>query len=133
MFLAVQENSDLLGSLRELEDKVWKLERDLRQAESIAGLRDPRSGKRRASRDQLVQTVTRQADTIARLQEQLMMVQKGGEGEGGAEGAREKDGTLSQQEQVAEEATPTGDATKHIILPLREQTNHNLNTVAPTH
>ncbi|KAG7157464.1 hypothetical protein Hamer_G005906 [Homarus americanus] len=72
----IQENSVLLGSLRELEDKVWKLERNLRQAESIAGLRDPRSGKRRVSRDQLVQTVTRQADTIPRLQEQLMVVQK---------------------------------------------------------
>lgn len=70
-FLTVQENSELLESVRGLEDKAWKLEGELRQAESMAGLRDPRTGRRRASRDQLVQTVTRQAETISRLQEQL--------------------------------------------------------------
>ncbi|XP_068201905.1 cilia- and flagella-associated protein 57 [Palaemon carinicauda] len=71
----VQENSELLESVRQLEERCWRQEEDLKQAESMAGLRDPRSGKRRASRDYLIQTVTRQADTIARLQEQIRVMQ----------------------------------------------------------
>ena len=68
---SLQENSELLARVRELEDRAWRLEEETRQAESLAGLRDPRSCRRKASRDQLVQTLTRQADTIARLQLQL--------------------------------------------------------------
>ncbi|XP_042865893.1 cilia- and flagella-associated protein 57-like [Penaeus japonicus] len=72
----VKENSDHLSSLKTLESRCWRLEEDLRQAESMAGLRDPRSGRRKASRDLLVQTVTRQADTIARLQDQIRTLQE---------------------------------------------------------
>lgn len=74
--LFLQENSDLLSSVKTLESRSWRLEEDLRQAESMAGLRDPRSGRRKASRDLLVQTVTRQADTIARLQDQIRTLQE---------------------------------------------------------
>ncbi|XP_037786500.1 cilia- and flagella-associated protein 57-like [Penaeus monodon] len=82
----VKENSDLLSSVKTLESRSWRLEEDLRQAESMAGLRDPRSGRRKASRDLLVQTVTRQADTIARLQDQIRTLQENQrKGEGGDE------------------------------------------------
>lgn len=74
--LFLQENSDLLSTVKTLESRSWRLEEDLRQAESMAGLRDPRSGRRKASRDLLVQTVTRQADTIARLQDQIRTLQE---------------------------------------------------------
>nr|XP_045622870.1 cilia- and flagella-associated protein 57-like [Procambarus clarkii] len=132
----VKENSELLVSVRTLEDKVWRLEEAVRQAESLAGLRDPRSGRRRASRDQLVQTVTRQADTIARLQEQLRAVQgQSGAGEAGA-GVAVGDGVLSpgrphQQEPVGGEVVT--DLPKHVILPPTPPTNHNLNALSLTH
>ncbi|XP_050690279.1 cilia- and flagella-associated protein 57-like [Eriocheir sinensis] len=67
----VRKNSELLTRVRELEERSWRLEGEARRAESLAGLRDPRSCRRKASRDQLVQTLSRQADTIARLQIQL--------------------------------------------------------------
>lgn len=67
----LQKNSELLTKVRELEERAWRLEGEARRAESLAGLRDPRTCRRKASRDQLVQTVSKQADTIAKLQLQL--------------------------------------------------------------
>ena len=71
----LQENTELLARVRELEERAWRLEGEARRAESLAGLRDPRSCRRKASRDHLVQTLSRQADTIARLQQQLREAQ----------------------------------------------------------
>ncbi|KAK7077136.1 hypothetical protein SK128_007451 [Halocaridina rubra] len=76
----VQENSDLLETVKNLEKRCWHMEEELKQAESMAGLRDPRSGKRRTSRDHLVQIVTRQADMIAKLQDQIRQLQGVGAG-----------------------------------------------------
>ncbi|XP_063863740.1 uncharacterized protein LOC135102408 [Scylla paramamosain] len=73
----VKENTELLARVRELEERAWRLEGEARRAESLAGLRDPRSCRRKASRDHLVQTLSRQADTIARLQQQLREAQTG--------------------------------------------------------
>lgn len=72
-----QENRELLGRVRVLEERVWQLEGETRQLESVAGLRDPYSGKRRASRDHLVQQLAQQADTITRLTRQLRLAQVG--------------------------------------------------------
>ncbi|XP_045137804.1 cilia- and flagella-associated protein 57-like isoform X2 [Portunus trituberculatus] len=71
----VKENTELLERVRELEERAWRLEGEARRAESLAGLRDPRSCRKKASRDHLVQTLSRQADTIARLQQQLREAQ----------------------------------------------------------
>lgn len=65
----------MLGRVRVLEERVWQLEGETRQLESVAGLRDPYSGKRRASRDHLVQQLAQQADTITRLTRQLRLAQ----------------------------------------------------------
>ncbi|XP_071547435.1 cilia- and flagella-associated protein 57 [Panulirus ornatus] len=130
----VKENSGLLESVRGLEERAWRLERELRQAESMAGLRDPRSGKRRASRDQLVQTVTQQAETIARLQQELrdaLTGQPGGGEEGGAAtGGKGDYSPKQQQQQGMEEAGPVPVSRhQYIILTPRD---HIPVTVSPT-
>ncbi|XP_076036541.1 uncharacterized protein LOC143022282 [Oratosquilla oratoria] len=94
----VKENKDLLDSCAQLERDSWRLRQTVRQLESVLGVptsricssrggsgsaaggavaatKGPVSHKgRRSSRQQLVETVALQADTISRLQADLRLV-----------------------------------------------------------
>ncbi|CAL4139548.1 unnamed protein product, partial [Meganyctiphanes norvegica] len=75
----VKENSLLLGQVNQMESRVWQVEGQLRQMESINGFTNPRTGRRRADRETLVDTVKKQATTIIIMQDKLRGVNQDGE------------------------------------------------------
>ncbi|KAK4327979.1 hypothetical protein Pmani_001593 [Petrolisthes manimaculis] len=129
----VKENRELVGRVGVLEERVWQLEGQTRQLESVAGLRDPYSGKRRASRDHLVQQLAQQADTITRLTRQLRLAQtqKRGDGDSGGE-MTTKEEEMKQVLVTEEYPTEEGlvkEKKEEMVMPLGMSGEDNTTTI----
>ena len=63
----------MLERVKQLEEDLWMKEASLTQLQSMTGGATPKMCRegRRPQRDMLVEALTRQAQTISRLQEQL--------------------------------------------------------------